>query len=82
MHGVFNFTAPEPVRSRDFARELGRVLHRPAILPAPAFMIKTVMGELGRVLLSSQRAVPEALLAQGYRFDFPELAGALADLVR
>jgi len=82
MQGVFNFTAPEPVQSRDFARELGRVLHRPAILPAPAFMIKTVMGELGRVLLSSQRAVPEALLAQGYRFDFPELAGALEDLVR
>ncbi|HKK91585.1 MAG TPA: TIGR01777 family oxidoreductase [Desulfobacteraceae bacterium] len=80
--GVFNFTAPEPVRQKTFARALGRSLNRPAVMPAPSFMVKTVMGELGSSLLQSQRVVPERLQNAGYRFLFKELDAALADLFK
>ena len=69
--GAYNFTA-QPVRNRDFARTLGDVLNRPAVLPAPAFLIKTVLGELGEALLNSQRTVP--------RFEFEQIREALEDI--
>ena len=80
VDGIFNFTAPEPVRNRDLGKTLGRVLNRPSVMPAPAFMIRMAMGELGGVLLSSQRAVPQHLMAAGYDFQYPELEKALEDL--
>lgn len=80
--GPLNFTAPNPVRNREFVRELGRLLNRPALMPAPAFMIRMVLGELGQTLLASQRAIPEKLLAAGFAFRFPAIREALYDLVR
>lgn len=82
LQGPINAVAPEPVSSRDFARELGRVLHRPAFLPAPAFAVRLVMGELADALLfTSTRAVPQLLLDQGFAFRGATLAGALDDLL-
>jgi hypothetical protein len=81
LGGVFNFTGPSLVRQRQFARSLGRVLHRPAFMPAPAFAVKAVMGELGEALLQSQRAVPEHLLELGYSFLFPGIDSALDDIL-
>ncbi len=78
--GAFNFTAPAPVRNRDFARILGRVLRRPAILPAPGVMLRTIMGELGKTLLASQRAVPQQLEKAGFCFKYPELRSALEEI--
>nr|MDP9119876.1 DUF1731 domain-containing protein [Acidobacteriota bacterium] len=78
--GPFNLTAPHPVRNRDLARALGRALHRPSLLPAPAFALHLALGEMAGMLLEGQRAVPRRLLEAGYRFRFPELAPALADL--
>jgi uncharacterized protein (TIGR01777 family) len=80
--GPMNFTAPNPVRNREFVRELARMLDRPALMPAPAFMIRMVLGELGQTLLSSQRALPEKLRATGFEFRFPAIREALYDLVR
>lgn len=78
--GPYNFTAPEPVTNRELARELGRVLHRPASLPAPGFAVRLALGEFGNVVLTGQRVLPRRLLAEGFRFAHPGLAAALEDL--
>lgn len=79
---VLNATSPAPVRQRDFARTLGDVLHRPAFLPAPAFALKLLLGGFAAELLGSKRVLPESTVATGYGFRFPELEGALVDLLR
>lgn len=79
--GPFNLTAPTPVQNRTLARELGRALHRPSWLPAPAFALKLLLGEMATVLLTGQRVIPRRLLALGFRFRFPTLGGALSDLL-
>jgi uncharacterized protein len=81
IHGPVNFTAPNPVRNRDLARALGRVLHRPAWLPTPAFMIRLAMGELAESLLTGQRVIPKRLLDAGFKFNFPAIEAALQDLL-
>jgi uncharacterized protein (TIGR01777 family) len=78
--GAYNFSAPEPVRYNVFSAALGRALGRPAVVRTPAFAIRMAMGELGNVLLGSQRAVPRRLLAAGYEFQFKTIESALADL--
>ncbi|HVT59397.1 MAG TPA: TIGR01777 family oxidoreductase [Thermoanaerobaculia bacterium] len=79
--GPYNLTAPQPLRNRDFARALGRALHRPALLPAPAFALRLALGEMAEALLRGQRALPSRLLDAGYAFQHPRLDGALADLL-
>ena len=75
--GPYNLTAPEPVTNRVLTRELGRVLHRPAFLPAPGFAVRLALGEFGDVLLKGQRVLPRRLLAEGFRFGHPGFAAAL-----
>jgi uncharacterized protein (TIGR01777 family) len=82
LKGPFNFTAPHPLRNKDFSSLLGRVMGRPSWLPAPAFMIRLVLGEFGSVILKGQRVVPTRLMAAGFRFAHPEAEGALRDLLR
>jgi uncharacterized protein (TIGR01777 family) len=82
-NGPLNAVAPEPVRNSEFAEIVGRVLHRPAILPAPGFMLRLALGEMAdALLLSSQRAIPERLLQSGYAFKFPDLEAALRTMLR
>lgn len=76
--GVYNATAPDPTRSRDFARELGRVLHRPAIMPTPAFALRLMFGEMAdETLIAGQRVTPRRAEAEGFRFEAPRLADSL-----
>jgi hypothetical protein len=75
--GAVNGTAPAPARQKDFAKVLGRVLWRPAFLPAPAFALKMVLGGFSTELLSSKRVLPTAAPALGFRFRYPQLEGAL-----
>jgi uncharacterized protein (TIGR01777 family) len=79
--GPLNTVGPGPVRNRDLARALGRVLSRPSLLPAPALAIRLAVGEMAEVVLSSQRVVPRKALELGYRFKFSEVEGALRDLL-
>ncbi len=81
ISGPVNFTAPEPVRNRELTRTLAGVVHRPALMPAPAFLVRTVLGEFGDALLASIRAVPQKLLGAGFAFRYPQVAKALQDLV-
>ncbi len=79
--GPVNGVAPEPVTNREFTRELGRALHRPAFLPVPEMALRVLMGEMSAVLFASQRVVPKAVLASGYKFCYPSLSAALANLI-
>ena len=81
LRGPINVTAPQPVRQREFAQILGHVLRRPAILPAPAFALKLILGEFASELLSSKKVLPQRLQQQGYQFRFAELEPALRALV-
>jgi uncharacterized protein (TIGR01777 family) len=75
---VYNVSAPEPVRNRDFARELGRALHRPALIPTPGFALRLAFGEMAdEALLGGQRVVPSRLQAEGFVFAEPALRDAL-----
>ena len=79
LAGPINVTAPEPVTNAEFTRALGRAVHRPAILPAPAFALKLALGEMAdEALLASARAVPARLIEAGFQFAQPTLDAALA----
>lgn len=79
VRGVYNATAPEPVRNRDFTRALGRALHRPAFMPVPAFVLKAAFGEMAEeVLLGGQRAVPRRAEREGFVFEIPTLDASFA----
>jgi len=77
VSGPVNASAPHPVTNAEFARALGRALHRPALLPAPRFALKIALGEIADALLASQRALPGVALAHGYHFRYPEIDIAL-----
>ncbi len=79
--GVFNLCAPHPVTNKEFAREIGRVLGRPSALPAPAFALKLLLGEMAALLLDGRRALPHRLTELGFTFQFPQLHDALVDLL-
>ena len=81
LAGVFNATAPTPVTGREFADTLGRVLRRPAIVPAPALLFRVVFGEMSRLLLTGQRVLPRRAAAAGFQFEFPDLESALRDVL-
>ena len=82
LSGVFNLTAPQPLMARAFARQLGAVLHRPALLPVPAPVVRALLGEMGReLLLGSQRVIPRRLQDAGFRFAFAQLRPALENLL-
>ena len=76
--GAVNATAPNPVRNREFAAALGRALHRPALIPAPALALRWALGERSALLLGGQMVLPALALKSGYSFKHPELAPALA----
>jgi uncharacterized protein (TIGR01777 family) len=77
--GAFNVTAPDPVRNREFARELGAALHRPAFMPAPAFALRLAFGRemADEVLLGGQRVVPVRAAAEGFAFEHRTLRDSL-----
>ena len=77
ISGPVNLCAPEPVTNRDLAVALGRALNRPAVMPAPAFMVRMALGEFADVLLGSQRAVPQKLLQHHFGFRYPEIRSAV-----
>lgn len=83
LRGPVNVVSPDPVRNREFARTLGRVLGRPAFLPMPEMAVRLLFGQMGEeLLLSSQRVEPLRLLASGFVFQYPDVEGALRHLLR
>ena len=81
VSGPLNLTAPEPVTNGEFAATLARVLHRPAFMPAPAFALRLLLGEMADpLMLSGVRVLPAKARAHGFQFAFPRLEDALRDL--
>ena len=71
ISGPVNFTAPNPVRNKELAQSLGKILGRPAFLPAPRFMLRLILGEFGSILLEGQRVLPRKLLKAGLPISIP-----------
>lgn len=81
VRGPINLTAPDPVTMNEFSRTLGRVLRRPSLLPAPAFALKALLGEMSEVVLQGQNALPTRLTETGFVFRYPRLEDALRSLL-
>ena len=81
IRGPMNAVAPNPVRNSEFTKALGRALHRPAFMPAPYLGLRLVFGEFAKVLFASQRVIPTVALDTGFSFEFPEIAGALQEIL-
>jgi uncharacterized protein (TIGR01777 family) len=79
--GPVNATAPEPLSNRDFSRILGRVLHRPAVLPVPGFALQLLYGEMAEIVTTGARVMPAKALVLGYKFAQPQLEPALASAI-
>lgn len=79
--GPFNLAAPHPLTNAQFSRVLGQVMGRPAIIPAPAFALRVLFGEMATLLLDGQRGVPKRLLELGFQFRFTQAEAALRDLL-
>lgn len=77
--GPYNVVSPNPVTNREFTHTLAEVLHRPAVFPAPAPILRIALGEMSRLLLTGQRALPSRLSSEGFVFDYPDLKHALED---
>ncbi|MFD4577320.1 TIGR01777 family oxidoreductase [Streptomyces sp. NPDC058417] len=77
LAGPFNLTAPEPRTNAEITAAMGRVLHRPALFPVPAAVLKTVLGEMAGDVLGSARVVPKRLLESGFSFAFPGIEDAV-----
>ncbi|MFH0244683.1 TIGR01777 family oxidoreductase [Streptomyces sp. HK10] len=82
LSGPVNLTAPEPVTQREVAAAMGRVLHRPAVLPVPAPVLRAVLGEFSTDVLGSQRVLPRRLLESGFVFAFPGIEDAIRAALR
>lgn len=81
LAGPVNAAAPGIVNMNDFAKALGKVLHRPSIARVPALAVRLAVGEFADAVLASQRVIPEKLQAAGFAFKFPEVEGALRELL-
>lgn len=78
--GPFNLVAPMSVDNRTFATLLARALHRPCIFRLPAFVLRLALGEMADTVLTGQKALPKRLIERGFRFRFPTLESALAQI--
>lgn len=79
MAGAVNATAPEPVTNAVFTATLGKVLHRPTMFPVPAFLLRTLLGEMAEeLLLAGARVLPQRAMDRGYTFAWPDLEAAMA----
>jgi uncharacterized protein (TIGR01777 family) len=80
--GIFNLTAPEPVTQAEFGRTTAYILRRPYLLPAPAFALRTVLGEMSTLVLDGQRVLPKRLREMGFKFRYEKLHEALKSLLK
>jgi len=80
--GIYNGVAPHPVRNTEFTKILGKEISRPTLFPVPAWILKTVVGQMSDILLHSQKVLPERALREGFNFAYPELGMALHHILQ
>ncbi len=81
MEGIYNATAPNPVRMGEFCKALGKVLNRPSWLPVPEFVLETILGDGAKVVLEGQQVLPRRIEATDYQYEYPQVKEALIDIV-
>ncbi|MDF0554380.1 TIGR01777 family oxidoreductase [Kamptonema sp. UHCC 0994] len=81
VEGVFNATAPNPVRMAQFCQTLGEVLHRPSWLPVPGFALEVLLGDGAKVVLEGQQVLPKRTLSSGFEYQYPALREALEEIL-
>ncbi len=81
MEGIYNATAPNPVRMSEFCKTLGKVLNRPSWLPVPEFVLETILGDGAKVVLEGQQVLPKRIEATDYQYQYPQVKEALIDIV-
>jgi uncharacterized protein (TIGR01777 family) len=83
VRSAVNVVAPQPVRNEEFTKVLAKILHRPALFPAPAFALRLALGEMAdALLLSSQRVLPRVLEKTGYQFLHADLSSTLSSMLK
>jgi NAD dependent epimerase/dehydratase family enzyme len=82
VRGPLNAVMPQPVTNADFTRYVAHAVHRPAILPAPAFLLRLCLGEMASMLLDSVRVRPAVAERGHYRYSFVDVPDALIDIAR
>jgi hypothetical protein len=80
--GVYNATAPHPVRMSELSTTIGKVMHRPSWLPVPDFAIEALLGDGAIVVLEGQRVLPQRTLESGFEFQYPDLQPALETILK
>ena len=81
LEGVYNATAPEPVTMNEFAKALGRVMHRPSFFRVPEFALNLILGEAAAPVISSLRVQPKVLQLTDFEFEFEDIELAIADII-
>jgi len=82
IQGIVNGTSPNPVKQKDFAKTLGKVMHRPTVIKTPGVALKLVLGEFAEaLLLHGQKVLPQVAQELGFEYFYPELEGALQEVV-
>jgi uncharacterized protein (TIGR01777 family) len=79
--GIFNGCSPKAATNSEFSQSLAQSLNRFAVLPAPAWLLKIALGEMSRLLLTGQNAVPQRLLDSGFEFSFTDLDATMSNLL-
>lgn len=79
--GVYNACSPQPVRNAEFTRALAKAVHRPTLLPAPAWALKLLLGDMSILLIGGQHVQPNRTADSGFEWHYPELSTALYNLL-
>ena len=82
MEGVYNATAPQPVRMNDLSQTMGQVMNRPSWLPVPAFAIEALLGDGAKVVLEGQEVRPKRAVEVGFQYKYPNLRSALTQILQ
>ena len=82
ISGIYNATAPNPVRMADLSKTMGQVMNRPSWLPVPDFAIEALLGDGAMVVLEGQQVVPKRTLSSGFEFKYPNLQPALSEILK
>jgi uncharacterized protein (TIGR01777 family) len=80
--GVYNLSVPDPLQNADFSRTIGRVMRRPAVMPAPGFALRMALGEMATIVLDGHRVIPARLQKAGFDFEYTDAEAALRDLLQ
>ncbi|MFQ3626942.1 MAG: TIGR01777 family oxidoreductase [Cyanobacteriota bacterium] len=82
LAGVYNATAPNPVRMAEFCQTLGQVMGRPSWLPVPAFALEALLGDAAQVVLEGQQVLPKRTQEAGFAYQYPEVKAAIANILQ